>query len=81
MNILQVMVVFYFCSIIAKSINNVCLDRPPTIENLSRARRSKCTLADHSFLSLDFFDFQMHYDLVREFAEWNEQDGNFTLAA
>lgn len=64
MNLLKVMAVFYFCSIIAKSINNVCFDRPPTPANLRKIRGSKCKLADHSAFYLDFFDFKVHYDLI-----------------
>lgn len=71
MNLLKLMAVFYFCSIIAKSINNVCFDRPPTITNLHKARLSKCKLAEHSFLYLGFFDFDGHLDIVRSFDEWN----------
>lgn len=76
MNLLKLLVVFYFCSIIAKSINNVCFDRPPTIANLKKARISKCKLAEHSFLYLGFFDFNAHFELVRGFDEWTDVVNN-----
>lgn len=73
MNLLKLMAVFYFCSIIAKSINNVCFDRPPTIANLQKAQISKCKLAEHSFLYLGFFDFKAHFEVVRGFSEYGGQ--------
>lgn len=73
MNLLKLMAVFYFCSIIAKSINNVCFDRPPTIANLQKAQISKCKLAEHSFLYLGFFDFNAHFEVVRGFSEYGQE--------
>lgn len=72
MHLLRLMAAVYFCSIIAKSINNVCFDRPPTIDNIQKARLSKCKLHEHSFLYLSFFDFGANEDIVRDFEEWNE---------
>lgn len=71
MNLLKLLAVVYFCSIIVKSINNVCFDRPHTIGNLQKARLSKCKLAEHSFLYLGFFDFDAHVDIVRGFDDWS----------
>lgn len=61
MNLSKVMVIIYFCAIAVRSIQKVCFDRPPTIENLKKAQLSKCKLAEHSFLYLGFFDFEANF--------------------
>ena len=73
MRLLTLMAVLYLCSIIAKSMNTVCHERPPTIGNLQRARISKCRLATDSVLYLGFFDFKEHAETVRRFEEWTEE--------
>lgn len=77
MNLPKLMVIIYFCAIAVRSIQKVCFDRPPTIQNLKKAQLSNCKLGEHSVLYLGFFDFEAHFDIVRGFAEeWNQKHSN-----